>query len=105
MIKIGLIVLTLLIFGGRGIKDDQDGHREPWADWARDNCNSDPRIIMDCDECNPHTNMGVTVWMCLTGKEIPDHTSFYTAHWYCVISNNPLIRYFYYLPFAGKDMK
>ena len=72
--KIFLLILLLSISVHY---DDEDGHREPWAEWREASCVSEPVIIMDSSPyCNPNTNKGVTVWMC-------DDDTYYTTHWYC----------------------
>ena len=84
--KIFLLILLLSISVHY---DDEDGHREPWAEWREASCISEPVITMDSSyndpPCNPYTGKGLTEWACLTGGSIPKHEwiSFYTAHWYC----------------------
>ena len=84
--------------------DDQDGHREPWVQWVENECTGIPWKIIDCKECNPATGKRVIVWLCLTGKKIPDHTAAYTAHIYCPppIIGDPAIFSFYYLPLVNR---
>ena len=81
-----LAILLSALLGGTVHYDDEDGHREPWAEWKESSCViSEPAIIMDTVDgyCNPHTQRSVTVWACQTGLDIPDHISHYTTHWYC----------------------
>ena len=79
-----IILLILILLAPAVHYDDQDGHREPWAEWREASCVSEPRIIMDSSPyCNSNTGLGVTVWTCLTELPIPEHTSDYTTHWYC----------------------
>ncbi len=83
-----IIILAILLsafIGGDSLHyDDQDGHREPWAEWVESSCVNEPRIIMDSSPyCNPNTNKGVTVWMCDNGNDEVYHWAYYTTHWYC----------------------
>ena len=71
--------------------DDQDGHREPWAEWVESSCVDEPRIIMDSSpDCNPNTNLGVTVWKCNDGNGGNYPWSYYTTHWYCESYDIPI---------------
>ena len=84
--------------------DDEDGHREPWAEWVESSCVSDPWVVFDSEEliperpCNPTTNLGFTVWMCLDGSDRGHPYSFYTAHWYCGIIGEALQKHQVFLP-------
>ena len=97
--KIFLLILLLSISVHY---DDEDGHREPWAEWREAVCTTEPRIIIDSSysnpPCNPTTNIGVTVWTCYTGSPIPEHTSDYTSHWYCGVIGEALQRHHVFLP-------
>ena len=91
--------------------DDEDGHREPWAEWVESSCISDPWVTIDSATitperpCNPTTNLGVTVWMCFDGSDRGHPYSFYTAHWYCDegVIGEALSLHQIYLPLINKE--
>jgi hypothetical protein len=102
-----IIILALLLsafIGATPHYDDEDGHREPWTEWAESNCVNDPSIIMDSSpNCNPNTRLGVTTWTCDNGSDELYHWSYYTSHWYCdkVIGESVQI-YEFYLPLVTR---
>ena len=89
--KIIILALLLSAFIGSDSPiihyNDQDGHREPWAEWVESSCVNEPRVIMDSSysdpPCNVNTNLGVTVWECNDGTDVSYPWSYYTTHWYC----------------------
>ena len=83
--KILLLILIMLIPIVH--YDDEDGHREPWAEWREASCISESVITMDSSgnepPCNINTGLGVTVWVCNDGSGNVYPQSYYTTHWYC----------------------
>ena len=104
--KILLLILIMLIPIVH--YDDEDGHREPWAEWREASCISEPVITYDSSyydpPCNPYTNKGITGWACLTGGSVPLHEwiSFYTTHWYCGVIGEGLQRHHVFLSVVAR---
>ena len=87
IIILAIVLLVAFIGSDSPHYDDEDGHREPWAEWVESSCINEPRIIMDSSysepPCNVNTNLGVTVWVCNDGSDSTYPWSYYTTHWYC----------------------
>ena len=97
-----ILLLILILLAPIVHYDDQDGHREPWAEWREASCVSEPVIVMDSTgsnpPCNVNTGLGVTVWQCDNGSDSLYHWSYYTTHWYCGVIGEALMRSSVFLP-------
>ena len=98
------ILLSALISNDLPVHyDDEDGHRESWAEWVESSCVNEPRIIMDSTPyCNPNTNKGVTAWVCNDGSDNTYPWSYYTTHWYCPVIEDAISQRQIFLPLISK---